>query len=116
MAERDTGHSAQLWNVHVRVLIFDGVLDNIRFIFFDQFAAPQGIGIIEALVEIDHPIAVFAYTFANRFAGARHRADALVRIVDVVHDAAVSGADAIGSVTRFHHCLRGVANALHGLG
>ena len=59
----------------------DGVFDEEGGEVLNHVAAADGVGEIEALVEVDGPVAVFADTFAHGGAHIAHGGDALAGVV-----------------------------------
>ncbi len=86
-----------------------GILDEVRFVLFDEAAAAQRVGVVEALVEVDAPVAVRADAFADFLAGGRDEPHAFVRVVDVVDNRAAARVGAERAIAGFHHRARPVA-------
>ncbi len=81
--ERAGRHHAQLRNFLERLLVANGIFDQVRLVLLDQPAAAERVGEIELLVKVDHPVAL-AHAVADLLAGGRHETHAFVRIEDVV--------------------------------
>src|SRR5262249_34916067 len=58
----------------------DGIFDEERVVLLDEVAAADSVGEVEALVEVDAPVAVFTDAFAYLFAFFADFVDALARI------------------------------------
>src|SRR5262249_55618320 len=91
--------------VFVERLRTDRVFDEERGEIFDQIAAANRFGEIEALVEIDAPIAVLADAFAHLHAFVVHRIQALARVVGR-GPARFGRAHAKRAIARFDGALR----------
>src|SRR5262249_53209285 len=101
--ERNRGHAAEFRYVFEELLVAGGVFHEVGFVFFNQLAAAQGVGVIEFLVEVDVPVAVRADAFADLFPGLGAGADTLMGLEDVVGDGPSGGGiDAEGAVPGFH--------------
>ncbi len=73
-----------------RVLVANRIFAEIRLVFLDETAGPERVGVIEALVEVDAPVAVGADAFASFLAILGDLADALMGIEDAT-DRGVAG-------------------------
>src|SRR5207248_3058711 len=85
------------------------IFDEIRRHVPNQLAAPYGLGKIEALVEIDAPVAILTQSFASLRAIERELVEPLVRIERAVGPR-VAGAHANRAVTGLDRQPRPVFN------
>src|SRR5262249_39842926 len=99
--DRHAHLAAENWEILREGFGADGVLDEVRCEFFDQFAAADGLGEVEALVEVDAPVAGLTYALAGLRGVLEELVEAFVRVEDAVGrrvggahaESAVSGAD-----------------------
>ena len=85
-------HLAQLGDVRQRVLVAHGVLDEERVVGLDRLAAAQGVAKVEALMEVDAPVA----------SGSDSLACLPAFLLDAPHDGARIEDVADGDVARSH--------------
>ena len=67
-------HLPQLRDVLERVLVAHRVFDEVGLVLFDHPAGAEGVVQVEALVEVDAPVAVCADAFADLLAVLRRPA------------------------------------------
>jgi len=88
---------AELGDVFEEGFGADGVFDQIGLEVFQELAAAFGIGVVEALVEVDEPVTVLADAFADFLAVSEELVDALVGVVDIAAALDAGGVGAEGA-------------------
>ena len=102
--------AAQQRQVFAEGLVAHRVFDEVGREVLDQIAAANGVGEVEALVEVDAPIAVLADAFAGLGALFGQFVEALVGIVGPV-GRRVGGAGAVAAKAGFHGGARAFLHA-----
>src|SRR5579862_865472 len=63
--ERNGGHFSQLGDIFEKGFGPDGILDQVGFQVFKELASADGVGEVEALMEVDGEVAVLSDSFAG---------------------------------------------------
>ncbi len=108
VGEGDGRHLPQLRQVHEGVLVAHGILDEVGLVLLDPAARAQRVVEVEALVEVDAPVAVRADALAHFLALRDDAVDGLALVVDAA-DRQVGRAHAEGAIPGVHRRLRAVA-------
>src|SRR6266545_1006491 len=92
------------------MLVAHRIFDEVRLVVFDQPARAHGIVVVEALMEVDAPVAVLADAFARFLAIHSYLAHPFVRVVNATHRG-IARAHAECAISGFHGGTRPLPEA-----